>query len=117
VLRTTLPPSGVLKVALQQRKRALLSDMVEWVKRQGDAFAFKAEPTPAELSAFSTMFRPEVAAWADAVERAAYGGAPVDAVVEDAVKKLIPENRGDTRSNAVPADLHEKRHAQPRGLR
>jgi hypothetical protein len=119
-LRRPLPKSGVLKVALLQRKRALLNELVDWVKKRGDPFTFKGEPTPGELSAFAAMFRQDVSEWANAVERAAYGGSPVDAAAHEAVSGLAPVEPDDTRAGPVPEDLPKSRpkgHGGGRGLR
>jgi hypothetical protein len=110
----------VLKVALLQRKRALLNELVDWVKKRGDPFTFKGEPTPGELSAFAAMFRQDVSEWANAVERAAYGGSPVDAAAHEAVSGLAPVEPDDTRAGPVPEDLPKSRpkgHGGGRGLR
>jgi hypothetical protein len=108
-IRRPLPNSGVLKVALLQRKRAILDALVEWVSRSGEPFSFKGEPTPGELGAFAAPFRKDVTAWASAVEQAAYAGSPVDAAAHEAVNQLAPAEPDDTRPGAVPGDLHKRR--------
>jgi hypothetical protein len=111
MLRRPLPKPGVLSVAVLQRKRALLSDLVEWVKKRGEPFTFKNEPTPGELSSFAALFRKDVSEWADAVERAAYGGAPVDESVHEEVSRLAPVEPQAPQSDPRPAgqkDLHRR---------
>lgn len=121
-LRRPLPKPGVLSVAVLQRKRAVLNDLVDWVKRRGDLFTFKGEPTPAELSSSAALVRRDVSTWADAVESAAYGGRPVDAAVHEEINRLMPVEPEGTHS-AVPGepaeDLHKRlyRRAPPKGPR
>jgi hypothetical protein len=71
------------------RKRALLSRLVSWAKLRGRPFDARPEPTPGHVKrAAADDLR--VARWADAVERAAYAGGPVDARVEEDVDRLAP---------------------------
>jgi hypothetical protein len=108
-LRSALPRGGVLRVALLQRKRAVLNEMVDWVKRRGEPFSFKGDPTPGELSAFAGRLRPDVAEWADAVEQAAYGGAPVDTAAHEAVQGKLPVEPAETRVEELPQPLRQLR--------
>jgi hypothetical protein len=116
-IRRPLPKSGALKVALLQRKRAILNDLVDWVSRRGEPFTFKGEPTPGELGEFAAPFREDVATWAAAVEHAAYAGAPVDAAAHEAVSRLAPAEPADTHSDDLPGDLHSLQSLQNRGVR
>jgi hypothetical protein len=116
-LRSPLPRAGVLKVALLQRKRAVLNEMVDWVKRRGEPFSFKGDPTPGELSAFAEGFRPDVAVWADAVEQTAYGGAPVDAAAHEAVKVKVPVEPAETRVEELPQPADDGHGQGSRGVR
>ena len=98
-LRQPLPPCGELQIALVLRKRRLLERLVGWAKRRGRPFDSAMEPTPGHVKRaaggdFAT------AKWADAVERAAYGGGDVDARVEAEVDRLAPQGA----PAASPAD-------------
>lgn len=89
-LRQPMPPSGEVAIALVLRKRALLDRLVAWARRRGRPFDSPAEPTPGHVRrAAGADFA--VARWADAVERAAFGGGTVDARVEADVERLKPE--------------------------
>jgi hypothetical protein len=88
-LRRPLPPPGELDVALVLRRRALLDRLVAWARRRGRPFDARPEPTPGHVRrAAGSEFT--VARWADAVERAAFGGGVVDARVEGEVDRLAP---------------------------
>jgi hypothetical protein len=63
---------------------------VTWAKRRGAPFDAPVEPTPGQVRrAAGTSFG--VARWADAVERTAFGGTPVDARAELEVERLAPD--------------------------
>jgi hypothetical protein len=84
-----LPEAGELDVALVLRKRALLDRLVAWARRRGLPFDARPEPTPGHVRrAAAGEFT--VARWADAVERAAFGGQVVDAHAEKEVERLAP---------------------------
>ncbi len=110
-LRRGLPPPGELHVQLVLRKRALLARLVSWAKLRGRPFDARPEPTPGHVKrAAADDLR--VARWADAVERAAYAGGPVDARVEEDVDRLAPgaEGRGaeaPARALANPTKANE----------
>jgi len=88
-LRRTLPQTGELDAQLVLRKRALLGRLVVWAKLRGRPFDARPEPTPGHVRrAAGDDFR--VARWADAVERAAFAGEPVDARVESEIDRLAP---------------------------
>lgn len=73
-LREPVPPDGVLSVCLVSRRRTLLERMARWVARMGAPWATTKDPTPGEVATLAAREnREEVAAWATAVERAAYG--------------------------------------------
>ena len=104
-LRRPLPPPGDLDAQLVQRKRALLGRLVGWAKLRGRPFDARPEPTPGHVRHVAgDDFR--VARWADAVERAAYGGEPVDARVEADVDRLAP---GAPNSPAAPRPMIDPR--------
>jgi hypothetical protein len=84
-----LPPMGQLSIALVLRRRALLARLVTWARQRGRPFDIKPEPTPGHVRrAAGEDF--QTARWADAVERAVFGGGLVDAHAEDAIERLAP---------------------------
>lgn len=88
-LRRPLPPAGELDVALVLRRRALLDRLVAWARKRGKPFDARPEPTPGQVRrAAGSEFT--VARWADAVERAAFGGEVVDERAEGEVDRLAP---------------------------
>jgi hypothetical protein len=93
-LEQRAPPKGEIAIALMLRRRKLLERLVEWAKRGGAPFDLPTEPTPGHVRrAAGTSFA--IARWADAVERAAFGGAPVDARAEADVERLAPSAAAD----------------------
>jgi len=90
-LRQPLPGAGVMEIALVLRRRKLLERLVQWAKRRGAPFDVRPEPTPAQVRRAAAGAMPEAAAWADAVERAAYDRGEVDARVESEVMALEPD--------------------------
>jgi hypothetical protein len=106
-LEQRAPSAGQLSIALVLRRRALLDRLVAWAKRSGAPFDASVDPTPGQVRrAAGTSFG--VARWADAVERTAFGGAPVDARAEMDVDRLAPSPvaRGDAQAGA-PRRGHE----------
>lgn len=92
-LRRPLPAPGVLDIALVLRKRALLERLVGWARRRGAPFDARPEATPGHVRrAAGSEFG--VARWADAVERAAYGGQNVDAAAQAEIDRLAPADPG-----------------------
>ncbi|MGD0676196.1 MAG: hypothetical protein ABSC94_12300 [Polyangiaceae bacterium] len=87
--RRPMPPAGVVDVSLVLRKRALLDRLVQWAKERGGRYDTRPEPTPAQVRNAAAS-DPEIAAWANAVERAAFGAEPVDAHAEANVDILAP---------------------------
>lgn len=86
-----LPPEGVLSICLVSRRRALLDRMVSWAARMGGPWARRPEPTPGEVVALAAREqREEVAAWAAAVEQAAYGPIPPDEARENELAAREP---------------------------
>lgn len=85
--RHPAPRGGVAAVALVSRRRHLLDALVRWAQGRWHA-ARGPEPTPATIRARAAESAPEAAPWASAVERAAFGPAPVDAASEAAVEAL-----------------------------
>jgi hypothetical protein len=88
-LRRPLPTFGYLEITLVQRRRALLDRLVAWGKARGGAFDVKPEPTPAQIREAAGPKSP-AAAWADAVEKAFYGGTVIDARVQSEIERLEP---------------------------
>jgi len=88
-----LPPPGELSIALVLRRRALLARLVTWARRRGRPFDVKPEPTPGHVRrAAADDFR--TARWADAVERAVFGGGEVDARMEGEIERMAPAEPG-----------------------
>jgi hypothetical protein len=88
-LRRPLPAPGELDAQLIQRRRALLGRMVAWARLRGRPFDARPEPTPGHVRrAAGGSF--DVVRWADAVERAAFAGEPVDARLEAEIDRLAP---------------------------
>ncbi len=101
--RRSLPPFGHVDVPLVDRKRALLERLVAWAKAKGGRFDAKPEPTPAHIR-HAAGSDSRVGGWADAVERAIYGGAVVDAKAQSAIDRLDPDARaaGSTEGLDLP---------------
>lgn len=91
-LTTRLPAAGELRIALVTRKRKLLERLVAWARRMGSPYDARPEPTPGHVRRAAKDG--QVAGWAAAVERAAFGGGDVDERVELEVDALAPEHEG-----------------------
>jgi hypothetical protein len=96
-VQVPVPAFGDIRVTLVSRRRALLDRLVAWARRRGRPFDAQPEPTPGHVQ---RMARSGDAAksWAEAVERAAYSGAPIDARGEAEVDRLAPEDPSPSRS-------------------
>ncbi len=93
-----LPPAGELSIALVLRRRALLARLVGWARKRGRPFDLKPEPTPGHVRrAAGEDF--QTARWADAVEKAVFGGGEVDARAEREIERMIPT---DARAGVPP---------------
>jgi hypothetical protein len=104
-LTRPLPPFGHLEVAMVHRKRALLGRLVAWAQARGGRFDAKPEPTPAQIRHAAGSDSP-VGGWADAVERAIYGGSVIDAHAQSAIDRLNPDARdAGPAEKADPPDL------------
>jgi hypothetical protein len=110
-VRRPVPPPGEIEVALVQRRRLLVDQLVAWAKRRGKPFDARPDPTPAHVRRaagrleFALEQRAQAARiehWAEAVEVAAYGGAPVDARAQADVENLGPAN--STNDTTKPSD-------------
>jgi hypothetical protein len=102
------------------RRRALLERLVDWARRRGRPYDAKPEPTPGHVRrAAGSEF--SVARWADAVERAAYGGGVVDEHAQAEVDRLAPPGLAEPAQTAqsaqpeAPADASLQAEASPRG--
>lgn len=91
-LTRPLPVPGRVEIALVSRKRKLLDRLVAWARRRGPPFDARPEPTPGDVGRAAGEGRPEKR-WADAVERAAFDDAEVDARREKEVRDLEPPAR------------------------
>jgi hypothetical protein len=89
VHRMPAPPFGEVRVALVSRRRALLDRLVSWARRKGRPYDAHPEPTPGHVQRMARS-GDAARAWAEAVERAAYSGAAVDAQREAEVDRLAP---------------------------
>jgi len=95
------PPRGELRIDLVSRRRHVLGRLVRWAERRGPLNRGRAEPTPGDVKRHGRRARNEdVAAWAAAVEAAAYGPGAVDETIEHDVIRQEP---------ADPADPRERR--------
>jgi len=93
-LRQKLPPPGEVVLSLVSRRRALLGSLVEWARARGRPYDARPEATPGHVRRVAeTDVR--ASRWAEAVERAAFGLADVDARMEQDVDRLAPTARGD----------------------
>jgi hypothetical protein len=94
-----LPAPGRLGVAVVLRKRALLDRLIAWAKRHEVP---PREPTPRQLAEWAERRGFGAAhSWAERVEQAAYGPAPVDEGREEALRaeepSLAPTSSAETR--------------------
>ena len=88
-LKQPMPPCGELEISIVLRKRKLLDRLVAWARLRGRPFDARPEPTPGHVRRAAGEDL-ATARWADAVERAAYGGGQVDARTEAEVDRLAP---------------------------
>jgi hypothetical protein len=95
-----LPPAGELSIALVLRRRALLARLVSWAQLRGRPFDVKPEPTPGHVRRAAAGDFP-TARWADAVEKAVFGGGDVDARIEGEIGRMAP---GDPKAAEKPLD-------------
>ena len=94
-LTVKLPPHGRLEIDLVTRRRQLVARFVAWAARDGHGMKGRSEPSPGDVrKAAERVRRPDIVAWADAVEGAAYGPDPVDEPVERRVLDREPPERG-----------------------
>lgn len=86
-----LPPQGRVNIALTSRRRAVLRRLVRWARALGSPWTRGGEPTPGEIATLAARRGdPRTARWAADVQAAAFGGEPVDAAVEAALRAAEP---------------------------
>jgi len=88
-LRQAVPGHGTLQVAMVLRRRALVASLVSWARARGGRFGAFSEPTPAQVRSAATD-DPQIARWAEAIERVAFGPSAVDAQAVSEVNRLAP---------------------------
>lgn len=91
-LTQDLPAPGEIAIAIAQRRRALLAQLVNWARRRGPPFDARPEPTPGHVRRAAGE-ELGTARWADAVERAVFGPGEVDAHAEQDVERLVPDEK------------------------
>lgn len=88
-LRAPLPASTKLELRLLERRHAPLARLVAWAARAGSPYASPPETTAGQVRRVARD--PAIAAWAEAVERAAFRPEPLDRGEEDAIDALAPQ--------------------------
>jgi hypothetical protein len=116
-LRRRVPPTGELQIALVLRKRALLERLIRWTRRRGKPFDAWPEPTPDQVRR-AAGGEVGVIRWAEAVERAAYGGGRIDREAQAEVDHLAPPDamlppreEDDDAGDEFPAEARPARKA------
>lgn len=88
-LERPLPPPGKLTIALVARRRSLLNRLVDAARRAGGGWVGEGDPTPGHVARVGLdAGKRDPAAWALAVESAAFGTAAVDAATEERIAAL-----------------------------
>jgi hypothetical protein len=90
-LAAPMPPAGHLLLSLVSRRRTLLARFVSWARSDAE-WADRHEPTPGEVA--RRAGRPDVAAWASAVDEAAFGPDPLSESKEQHVVGREPSHGG-----------------------
>jgi hypothetical protein len=108
-----LPPSGELSIALSLRRRALLARLVSWARSRGRPFDIKPEPTPGHVRR-AAGDDAGTARWAEAVERAAFGGREVDARLEGEIERMAPKEAAAHPGVTPPAPQAKKEASERR---
>jgi hypothetical protein len=91
-----LPPPSELAIALVSRRRLLLDRLVNWARRAGKPWYRSPEPTPGHVIRVArrrNRATDDVAAWAERVQRRAFGPEPVDAAAEREVREAEPRGQ------------------------
>ena len=91
-LERPLPAPSDVVISVVSRRRMLLQRLIDWARRAGKPWDQPPEPTPGQVArvARSQPRRHEVAAWAENLERKAFGPDAVDARAEREVRDLEP---------------------------
>jgi len=90
-IEQSLPSPGEMRIALVTRRRALLDRLVRWARSKGSPWDGTREPTPGHVRRVAARSEAEgVEQWANSVEHAAFGPAPVDRTVEREVQAREP---------------------------
>lgn len=97
--RRRLPPPGVLRIHLSTRRRTILSRFAAWARRRRRGSS-AGEPTPQDVANHHAD-RPEVASWAHAVDRAAFGPTASDADHASTLQTTEPQTVGPAQSRAT----------------
>jgi hypothetical protein len=93
-LVNALPPPGEISVSLVSRRRALLARLVDWANRMGRPWQSPTDPTPGQVIRAARSRRAEdIGAWAEEVERAAFGPEAPDAEREREIQDREPSWR------------------------
>jgi hypothetical protein len=99
-----LPPQGRVSIALTSRRRAVLRRLVRWARSLGAPWARGGEPTPGEVADIALRRGdPRTARWAEDVQAAVFGDAPVDAATEASLRAAEPAWH-ETPSRPKPAE-------------
>jgi hypothetical protein len=114
-LRDAAPRSGDLRIALVMRRRALLDRLVGWARKRGKPFDARPDPTPGHVRRAAGSDSP-VGRWADAVEKAAFGGDVVDGPAQAKVDALLPAPPADA-AGGDRADAAARESVPPPSLR
>jgi hypothetical protein len=86
-----LPPQGRVSIALTSRRRAVLRRLVRWARSLGSPWARGGEPTPGEIADIAAhRGDARTARWAEGVQAAAFGSAPVDEAIEAELRAAEP---------------------------
>jgi hypothetical protein len=86
-----LPPQGRVSITLTSRRRAVLRRLIRWARALGAPWARGGEPTPGEIADIAVRRGdPRTARWAESIQAAAFGRAPVDEALEAALREAEP---------------------------
>jgi hypothetical protein len=86
-----LPPQGRVSIALTSRRRAVLRRLIRWARALGAPWARGGEPTPGEIADIAARRGDSrTARWAEGIQAAAFGRAPVDEALETALREAEP---------------------------
>jgi hypothetical protein len=113
-LHRPLPPPGTLRIALVSRRRALVDALVRWARRRGHPWWRRGEPTPAQVAREArAQGAASTAAWAEAIQTAAFGPNPP----LDGQEEALAEPRAQPIATAAPAGGVEEETRSPAARR